>query len=291
MNYSIIIPHYNSWEKLERLLESIPKRGDIQTIVIDDNSENDRVQLLKEKYKHVEFYNNQTSIKGAGKARNIGLDKSKGKWLIFADADDYFVEGAFNYVDEYLNSGVEIVYFSPISKCEEKQSLGKRHQKYSEFVTRAADKKKEIEEKRLRYQFVVPWSKLILREMVLVNGIKFDEVLFSNDVMFSTKVGHFAKKIFYDKRSIYCVTESENSLTKNQSEKSFDIRFNVYLNYCKFLKDRNQKKYGTCGISYFFRAKQYGWMKALKVLKTLLKNRYKILPEGYRMFRFMKGIN
>ena len=37
--YTFIIPHHNSPELLNRCLDTIPKRSDIQIIVVDDNSE------------------------------------------------------------------------------------------------------------------------------------------------------------------------------------------------------------------------------------------------------------
>jgi len=37
-NFSIIIPHYNIPDLLMRCLKSIPVCGDIQVIVVDDNS-------------------------------------------------------------------------------------------------------------------------------------------------------------------------------------------------------------------------------------------------------------
>ena len=42
MELSIIIPHFNSPRLLENLLKSMPAREDIQIIVIDDNSTEDR---------------------------------------------------------------------------------------------------------------------------------------------------------------------------------------------------------------------------------------------------------
>ena len=82
---------------LLRCLGSIPIREDVQVIVADDNSditEVDDVNLfsLPEKYPHVEFIwgKNENGRKGAGYARNLGLEKAKGKWLVFADADDFF---------------------------------------------------------------------------------------------------------------------------------------------------------------------------------------------------------
>ncbi len=37
--WSIIVPHHNIPQLLERCLDSIPERDDIQIIVIDDNSD------------------------------------------------------------------------------------------------------------------------------------------------------------------------------------------------------------------------------------------------------------
>lgn len=39
INYSIIIPHKNIPDLLQRCLNSIPRRTDIQIIVVDDNSD------------------------------------------------------------------------------------------------------------------------------------------------------------------------------------------------------------------------------------------------------------
>ena len=38
INYSIIIPHKNIPNLLQRCLDSIPNREDVQIIVVDDNS-------------------------------------------------------------------------------------------------------------------------------------------------------------------------------------------------------------------------------------------------------------
>ena len=43
--YSVIIPHKNTPELLQRCLASIPKRVDIQVIVVDDNSDLDKVDF------------------------------------------------------------------------------------------------------------------------------------------------------------------------------------------------------------------------------------------------------
>jgi glycosyltransferase involved in cell wall biosynthesis len=42
INYSFIIPHHNSPKLLERCLNSIPQRDDIEIIVVDDNSDKEK---------------------------------------------------------------------------------------------------------------------------------------------------------------------------------------------------------------------------------------------------------
>lgn len=92
INYTIIIPHKNIPDLLERCLHTIPTRDDLEVIIIDDNSDPDKVDL-----EHFRGSNRpdttvifDKSGKGAGHARNLGLKKALGEKLIFADADDYF---------------------------------------------------------------------------------------------------------------------------------------------------------------------------------------------------------
>src|SRR5690554_2433886 len=92
INYSIIIPHKNIPELLDRCLKSIPIRDDVQVIVVDDNSDPDKVDFFE--FPGLNRHNTDVYFtkekKGAGYARNVGLTKAIGKWLIFSDADDFF---------------------------------------------------------------------------------------------------------------------------------------------------------------------------------------------------------
>ena len=78
-NYSIIIPHKDIPELLQRCLNSIPQREDIEVIIIDDGSKAVPV-LTREDAELVALLENG----GAGHARNIGLQHAKGKWVHFS---------------------------------------------------------------------------------------------------------------------------------------------------------------------------------------------------------------
>jgi glycosyltransferase involved in cell wall biosynthesis len=87
INYSIIIPHKNIPALLQRCLNSIPRREDIQIIVVDDNSDSNIVDFehfpgMDEPCVDVVF---TKEGKGAGYARNVGLSKAKGKWLFIPE--------------------------------------------------------------------------------------------------------------------------------------------------------------------------------------------------------------
>ena len=90
--YTIIIPHKNAPLLLQRCLDSIPFRDDIQIIVVDDDSSSDVVDFMDfpgSSREDVEIIFTKEG-KGAGYARNCGLLHARGKWLLFADADDFF---------------------------------------------------------------------------------------------------------------------------------------------------------------------------------------------------------
>ncbi len=108
-NYSIIIPHKNTPDLLQRCLDSIPRRVDLQIIVVDDNSDIEKVNFIHFpglNDPHIEVVFTKEG-KGAGYARNVGLKHAKGKWLVFADADDKFNE-CFNDSMDSIKTALSI---------------------------------------------------------------------------------------------------------------------------------------------------------------------------------------
>ena len=97
LNLTIIIPHKNSTKTLIRLLDTIPSKKDVEIIVVDNGSNSESIETLKRKIYHENikvFY--KDSDGWAGKARNVGLEQALGKWILFADADDYFTEDMYS---------------------------------------------------------------------------------------------------------------------------------------------------------------------------------------------------
>ena len=88
---SVIIPAYNASEYLEQCLDSITMQSldDFEVIIVDDGS-TDHTASIAHNYERIDdrFRLIRRENGGVSKARNIGIDNSKGKFITFVDADD-----------------------------------------------------------------------------------------------------------------------------------------------------------------------------------------------------------
>jgi glycosyltransferase involved in cell wall biosynthesis len=278
---TIIIPHYNSPDLLERLLNSIPYCKNIKVIVVDDRSDfkvND-FERVKSKFAHhkIEFLVNDKSSKGAGTCRNIGLKYATGSWILFADADDYFIYGFYDIILPFFSEkNIDIVFFKPTSWDTYNNAPSNRHTKYASIIDEYHETGSDLE---LKYHYVVPWSKLYRADFIKDNHIYFDQVIASNDIMFSTKAGYYARNICVSEQTIYCVTKNKGTLTQNISNKVFRIRLDIFIDRYKYLQKRLKKK---C----FKRLNLRGLGFLVSAIKYKMGTR-----ELYRTFRLLRNNN
>jgi len=240
MLYSIIIPHHNIPKLLERCLGSIPRRDDVQVVVVDDGSSNEAVTQCKEiekKFSYVEFCYSRPAH-GGGFARNLGIQKARGKYVLFADADDYFNPCANDVLDEYKDCDKDLVFFNANSLDTEYYTFCHRCWQINHLV----DLYSRNERKALyglRYKFGEPWCKLIKREVLVNNGVRFNETIIHNDTTFSYKVGYYCQTFDVDKRALYCVTHRSGSVSKQVSAERWLIRTEVFARANAFFKLHN----------------------------------------------------
>lgn len=114
---SIITPTYNSAKYIAETFQSVQNQTyqNWEWIIIDDGSSDDTeivVNSLKEKNNRIRFYKLEQNS-GPAIARNTGIEKAKGNFMTFLDADDIwfpnFIENSINTIKE---SGVSFVFSS-----------------------------------------------------------------------------------------------------------------------------------------------------------------------------------
>ena len=102
MKFSIIIPCYNTAQYIDKCLESILSQNyqDYEIIIINDVSTDNLLAVLA-KYKEnpkikIFSYQNQ----GVAQARNEGISKASGEYIMFVDPDDYITPNALRILYE-----------------------------------------------------------------------------------------------------------------------------------------------------------------------------------------------
>lgn len=231
INYSFIIPHKNNPGLLQRCVDSIPVRDDVQIIVVDDNSDIGQKPSLKEGKNLQVIYLDATNAKGAGRARNVGIEHAEGKWLLFADADDYYKPDFIAVLDNYINTVFDVVYFN----AEHRDGVTGEKLDNIFFMDEIANyngSAKELD--TIRFHHNVPWTKMVSAKYVRTHNLYFEETVNGNDILFSMMVAFFTKNIGVEKTPIYVYLKNRNSiLTSKETVNSAFCRFThlVKLNH------------------------------------------------------------
>lgn len=258
---SIIIPHFNAQDSLERLLTSIPILTWIEIIVIDDHSTQALSSEFILQFNHVEFMDNLSHKKGPGSARNLGIEKSKGDWILFADSDDYFLANAFSLVKRQLDSQAELILFYPTSVNTDTGEDGKRHL----YITKLINEFKETKNRDSLYKFLSTWSVLISKNLLSKHNIRYGDIMTGEDMIVSTKIKFYANEIqIADVTPIYCVTESNSSLMNRKSEKLSWQRFYATCEVNKFFNQNNLSRVQIPINLEIYELRYYGLKKVLQ---------------------------
>lgn len=215
INYSFIIPHKNIPDLLRRCVASIPRRDDIEIIIVDDASDsqvvNERTMADVIEQPCVKMIFTKENY-GNGYARNVGLRYATGKWIFFADADDFLMPGALEMLDKYKDSEADVVCFHICAKDCYTLEPCDRGLKYNGYMDQAVAG--EISMNKLLALAVTTWTKMVKRELYIRHDIRFQEdTRILTDLYWAKFLALKAQNIVVSQDVLYCVTERSDRMS------------------------------------------------------------------------------
>ncbi len=116
MKVSFIIPAYNVGTTIERAIESAINQKntkiDYEIIVVNDGSTDNIDEIISKYENRIKYYKKENG--GLSDARNYGVEKAKGEYIIFVDGDDYISTSLLSDIEEFINQDFDLIKWSPI---------------------------------------------------------------------------------------------------------------------------------------------------------------------------------
>ncbi|MBN2571587.1 MAG: glycosyltransferase [Ignavibacteriales bacterium] len=107
IDISIVIVNFNVKDALDNCLSSIYKSNtsshNLEIFLVDNNSFDGSVELIKKKYPHIQLIENNKNL-GFSKANNIALKLVNGKYILILNPDTILEEGTFQKLIDFINN-------------------------------------------------------------------------------------------------------------------------------------------------------------------------------------------
>ena len=203
------MPIYNAERYLCDCLDSLVNQSyqDIEIILIDDGSTDNTKQICKlYKKKHNKIRYIYQTNRGAGYARNKGLQEMRGSYFTFVDADDYVSK---NYIKSMINlvkDDVTLVECGNVYMLESKNKLKNCDRKTLLF----SDNQEVLSNIHKLRQTV--WGRLYKTETY--KGIRFSDKRLGEDAEYSSKIIDITNKMVLYGHCLYSYRSYSESITR-----------------------------------------------------------------------------
>lgn len=228
IKYSVIVPVYNKSEYLEECVYSIINQHyrNIEILLINDGSTDNSLDIcerFEEIDKRVVVIDKINT--GVSDTRNLGIEKAKGDYIVFVDADDVLNCDFFEVLDKYVGEYDLVIYKS----CRDRRLLGKIEKTTQEMSL------KDVQEKVIK-------SVLYNQHLIKLCGANFNRVtdyvvsakllkeyniLFApelkvgEDKIFNFDLFRATNNIFYLNQYLYYIRTNDKSVMGSYNPKAF----------------------------------------------------------------------
>lgn len=271
---SVIIPAYNVDEYLKECVQSLlcQTYTNYEVIIIDDGSKDNTYAIGK----HFVSENEKVKLfrqenKGVSIARNVGMQKAKGDFYIFVDADDV----------------VAPQYIETLVACVKKAELGvvgftSKRENFATDIKRnvSYDSASNMTENILcgtNYDGYL-WNKIFQRKIIENNELQFREnIVVWEDLLFVLEYLKKCNQILISNDKLYYYRHREGSAVNNTRIDKYRSKYEVMAEIKK--QDFSCTKYGNKRIGLLYYETMFSYLNQIFVRKIKLNEVVEILSK------------
>ena len=247
--FSVIVPVYNTSKYLEKCIKSLINQTfkNYEVIIINDGSTDNSEEILTlyaNKYNFIKLFSKKNG--GLSDARNFGVEKCTGEYIVFLDSDDYFEENTLEIINEKLTD--EDIFGYGISYVDTNEQIIKTVCFEQMFKITGVDAlEKLIDEKKL---FEAAGLYAYKTSFFKKNNFKYELNKFHEDFGLTPYILFKANFVSFIPNCLYNYVQSDNSITRNDNyditkKRVYDILFhydNLHKLFMKSDMDINFRK-------------------------------------------------
>lgn len=233
--FSIIVPVYNVENYIKKCLDSIFDQSfkDYEVIVVNDGTKDNSMDIVKDYQVKIITQKNQ----GLSAARNHGVEKAKGEYIIFLDSDDYWDKDLLLNLSKSLKNSPDVVRFQIREVFENKKESIDYNEK--PFENKSGE---EAFEEIVKYHFIEnAWCYAIKREYYLKEKFEFKKGTIHEDYGLTPLIIMKAKTVNSISYIGYNYLQREGSIMSSKNyEKTVKKVSDMYNHYLFLISEINK---------------------------------------------------
>ena len=219
---SVIVPIYNVEKYLDKCLQTIKNQtlSDFEVLLINDGTPDNSMEIAR-KYSVIDsrflIFNKENG--GLSDARNYGIERAKGDFIVFVDSDDYLHEDYLKTMyEDCINNNADMAY------CRFKHTYLKTGIKFPSINPKKGviDKEKALDMLiRDNRMHSYAWNKMYRRTLFTDNNIRYP-IIYFEDVATSARVLFHANRIAVTDKNLYYYVRRSGSIMSTMNSKKIE---------------------------------------------------------------------
>lgn len=193
-------------------------KSDFEIIVVDDcstDSTSDIVSKQVESFVNYQFVQLDENSGTPAEPRNLSIDLSKGKYIMFVDGDDWLPSDAIEKLYTLLKSN-KTDYATGLTKYVYTDHIARS----GVALSKIAHKKVDLKNFRKSFYHLAPAGRMIKSSVIKKNNIRFPEMIYGEDLQFFAEVFFNTKNISTTQDVVYCANRYDENISLVKSEES-----------------------------------------------------------------------